>query len=158
MDMTRYVESVITPSFLSCDIRLMLTIVEPQGHSGYYAPWSYLVCLKDSTSRANWYETAARIDIKLHQRLHKTKSGKPSLLHFDASTMLGYQLPPKVDETVYCRKVVKPRECDDDYRGNNPKNVNPISNLQVHEKVIRNVTTEHFTVYSPLLERRSRHY
>ena len=135
---------------------MILTTVEVQGHSGYYAPWSYLVCFKDSTLRASWYKSAAWIDIKLHQRLHKTKSGKPSLLYFDASTMLGYQLPPKVDETVYCRKVVIPWECDDDYHGIDPKIVSPISNLKVHEKAIGNFPTLHFTVYSPLLERRSR--
>ncbi|KAL3809853.1 hypothetical protein ACHAXA_009268 [Cyclostephanos tholiformis] len=125
--------------------------------SGFYAPWSYIVCFKDSKSRASWYETSAGIDIKLQQRLHKTKSGKLSLLYFDASTMLGYQLPAKVDETVYCRKVVKPWECEDNFDGLDPKIVNPISNLD-HKRSKAKFPTQYFngTIYSPLFERRSR--
>jgi hypothetical protein len=90
--------------------------------------------------------------------LHKTKSGKPSLLFFDAPTMASYQLPHKVDELVYCRKVVTPPECEDNYHGINPKSVNPMSNLEAHKEGFEKQSSQHFngTVYSPLFERRSR--
>ena len=127
-----------------------------QGHSGYFAPWSYLVCFKNSKSRASWYETSAGIEIKLHQRLHRTKSGKPTLTYFDAPTMMGYQLPPKSDETVYCRKALTPRECNDNYNGTDPKLVNPVSLLEAYkEKGISNYAC-HSTVLSPVFERHSR--
>ncbi len=72
--------------------------------------------------------------------------------------MVSYQLPHKVDESVYCRKVVPSPECEDDYHGINPKIVDPMSNLEAHKKGFEKVSGQHFngTVYSPLFERRSR--
>jgi hypothetical protein len=128
-----------------------------QGHSGYFEPWSYLLCFKDSKwSRASWYETSAANEIKMRQRLPRTKSGKPSLLYFDAPAMTSYQLLPKAHETVYCRKVVTPRECEDGYNGNNPKLVNPISMFEAHKmKGISQQACHGLpgTVYSPVFER-----
>ena len=137
-------------------INVFLVQLKSQGHSGYYAPWSYLVCFKNSKSRASWYETSAGIDIKLRQRLHETKSRKPSLLFFDAPTMASYQLPSRVDESVYCRKVVTPPECEDNYL--NPKILDPMSSLEAHKKGFEMTSSNHFNgrVYSPLFERRSR--
>ena len=72
--------------------------------------------------------------------------------------MASYQLPPKVEESVYCRKVVTPPECEDKYHGINPKILDPMSSLEVHKKGFEEVSSQHVkgTVYSPLLERRSR--
>ena len=81
-----------------------------EGHSQFGAPWTYLICFKDYKSRANWYRTAPEIDIQLHNRLHKTKSGRPILRYFDTPTMIGYQTPSKAEETVFCRS-----ECGSDY-------------------------------------------
>jgi len=47
----------------------------------------------------------------MHQRLIKTKSGKPSLKFFDGATMKRYQIPHKTFETIYCRQLPKPKEC-----------------------------------------------
>lgn len=76
-------------------------------------PWSYLVALKDYRSRSRWYRNAAEIEVQLQKRLRRTKSGKSPLLYFDASTMMGYQLPPKAWETLYCRREDRPSECDE---------------------------------------------
>ena len=84
-----------------------------QGHSHFYAPWSYLVCFKSTKTRENWYRTSARIEIELHRRLHGTKSGEPALLYFDAPTMIGYQVPPRYNEATHCRKEVVPWECEE---------------------------------------------
>jgi len=107
-----------------------------EGHSQFGAPWSYLVCFKDSKSRASWYKTAAEIDIELHKRLHRTKSGKPALLHFDAPTMISYQMPSKARETTYCRSEDQPQECEDS-RGIDPEVVNvPMSHLEARESTV----------------------
>mmetsp|Transcript_46741 Transcript_46741/g.99177 ORF Transcript_46741/g.99177 Transcript_46741/m.99177 type:complete len:920 (-) Transcript_46741:286-3045(-) len=83
-----------------------------EGHSHFYMPWSYLVAFKEYKSRAGWHRTAPEIQIELQKRLVKTKSGKPVLRYFDAATMIGYQMPPKSSETVFCRKEEKPHECE----------------------------------------------
>ena len=51
-------------------------------------------CHKSLKSRTSWYDTAAAINIKLHQCIHKTKSGKPTLVYFDGPTMVSYQILP----------------------------------------------------------------
>lgn len=82
-----------------------------EAHSKYYAPWAYQLLFKDAKSIVRWYKTSAEIDVELHKRLLRTKSGKPAPGFFDASTMLYYQLPPKADEATYCRKEKTPEEC-----------------------------------------------
>jgi len=107
-----------------------------EGHSHFSAPWSYLVCFKDSKSRASWYKTAAEIDIELHKRMDRTKSGKPALLYFDAPTMIRYQMPSKADEAIHCRRENKPWECED-YRGIDPEVVNiPASDLEARKSTV----------------------
>lgn len=74
-----------------------------QGHSHFFAPWSYLVCFKSSKSKLRWYRTAAEIEVELHNRILKTKSGEPSLKYFDGASMQEYQLPSKANEMTFCR-------------------------------------------------------
>jgi len=107
-----------------------------EGHSHFFAPWSYLVCFKDYESRASWYKTSPEIEIELHQRLYKTKSGKPALLFFDAPTMISYQVPPKAIETTYCRKEDTPWECDE-YLGIDPELMRiPISHVEARKSTV----------------------
>ncbi|KAL7541057.1 hypothetical protein ACHAXR_010609 [Thalassiosira sp. AJA248-18] len=93
-----------------------------EGHSRFYMPWSYLVAFKHYETRAGWHRTAPQIEIELQQRLHKTKSGKSVLRYFDAATMMGYQVPSKAEETVYCRKEKFPYECEE-FAGIHPEYV-----------------------------------
>ena len=86
-----------------------------EGHSHFSAPWAYLVNFKDAKAKERWYRTAAEIDIELHTRMKRTKSGKPPLRFFDAATMMSYQVPSKAQEATYCRKEAKPSECDRAY-------------------------------------------
>ena len=90
------------------------------------------MCFKDDRSRASWYRTAAQVEVELRRRVHRTRSGGPALLHFDSPTMVGYQVPSKVFETMYCRKVEEtPWECYE-YLGIDAGHVNiPISHLEV---------------------------
>lgn len=107
-----------------------------EGHSRFYAPWSYLLCFKNSELRANWHKTSAEIELELHRRLHRTNSGKSALSFFDGSTMVGYQLPHKAFETVYCRSEEEPWECGE-YIGFNPTLNNiPISDLEARKSNI----------------------
>lgn len=86
--------------------------------------------------RANWFRNAAEIELVLHQRLHRTNSGKPALSFFDGSTMAGYQLPPKPFETVYCRSEEEPWECDT-HIGIHPEwNNIPLSHLEASKSTI----------------------
>jgi spermidine synthase len=107
-----------------------------ESHCDFYHPWAILVALKDYDSRSNWYRNAAEIQIQLCQRIHKTKSGDPSLLHFDEATMLGYQVPSKSFESIYCRQDDEPEICDD-YYGFWPgiKNI-PISEVMVQKSSV----------------------
>jgi len=114
-------------------------------HSHFYDPWSYLICFKGIKSRESWYKTSAKIEIELHQRLHRTKSGKHSLLYFDAPTMINYQVAPKVEEVVYCRKDVAPWGCDQYLGGQQPGLLNA-----------RNSTIGK-PAYDPVFERHSQH-
>ena len=132
-----------------------MTSYDEGGRSGFYAPWSYLICFKSSKSRASWYDTSAAINIKLHQRIHKTKSGKPTLLYFDGPTMVSYQLPARSNEIVDCRKLVTPWECKGEYNGIDPKTVNPMARLEDHKKGIIDQNPMG-AVISPLFERKSK--
>lgn len=111
--------------------------VYDEGHSHFDDPWSYLVCFKDSTSRANWYRSSAEIEIELHQRMYGSKSGRSSSLRFfDGSTMAGYQVPTRAQETIYCRSENAPWECDE-YLGINPEFVTiPISHLEAQKSKV----------------------
>ena len=122
-----------------------------KAHSHFYAPWDYLVCFKDSKLRQRWYKTAAEFEIELHERFHRTKSGKPTLLSFDAPTMVSYQVPSKACETVECRKENAPPECQYEYHGFDPELFDPTSqNIAYSEQKFFD------SVYSPIAERHMR--
>ncbi len=79
---------------------------------------------------------AAEIEIELHRRVHRTRSGRPALSFFDGPTMVGYQVPHKAFETVYCRSEVEPWECGE-YRGIDPSYANvPISHLEARKSTV----------------------
>ena len=60
-------------------------------------------CIQGRQLKANWSRNSAEIDLALHRRLYRTKSGKSPLRYFDGSTMATFQVPPKVIETLFCR-------------------------------------------------------
>lgn len=85
-----------------------------ESHCGFQAPWSFLVGMKSETSRKNWYRTGADLEIDIHQRMIKTKSGVSPIKHFDGATMTSYQLPSKAFESVFCKASPKPSSCEKD--------------------------------------------
>lgn len=80
-------------------------------HSGFQDPWVTLVACKDSKCRKNWHRNPVEVDLELRKKLLPTVSGKSPLRYFDGATMMMYQIPHKVYETVYCRKVPTPDSC-----------------------------------------------
>jgi hypothetical protein len=82
-----------------------------EGHSGFMAPWATLIAFKDEATRNNWYRTSAEVDVEIKKRIRKSVSKKHLLKNFDGATMMGYQLVPKVFETLYCKQENIPAEC-----------------------------------------------
>ena len=87
-----------------------------ESHCGFGYPWSFLVACKSDKCRYNWYKNEAEIDVQIHYRMMRTKSGSSPLRYFDGATMKSYQNPPKAWETLYCRREPFPEHCDH-YRG-----------------------------------------
>lgn len=85
--------------------------VYEEGRCMFRSPWSFAVAMKGDSGNSMWRRSAAEIDIAIHKRILRTKSGKPALQNFDGSLMSGYMIPPKSFETVYCRAVPTPGSC-----------------------------------------------
>jgi len=81
------------------------------GNCGFMSAWTFLVVMKNSIHRENWYQTAAELDVEIHSRILRTHSGEPALQYFDAAVMSTYVHPHKVFETVYCRARPQPESC-----------------------------------------------
>jgi len=81
-------------------------------HSGFLSPWVNLVACKDVECRKGWHRNEAEIELAMRKKLLSTVSGAPILQYFDGATMMTYQVPHKVFETVYCRKTPTPESCD----------------------------------------------
>ena len=77
--------------------------VYEEGNCGFEAPWTFLVAMKNDEIDMRWYMNEAQVDIEIHDRIVRTKSGQSALKYFDGSVMQHYQYPHKVFETVYCR-------------------------------------------------------
>ena len=84
------------------------------------------------------------VEIDLRRRIHGTNSGKPTLLSFDAPTMIGYQVPTKSDQVVYCRKEATPWDCNE--------------HIEVDQDLVKaGMNAVGRPAYSPVFERRLRH-
>ena len=81
------------------------------GNCGFTAPWTFLVAFKADDSDHAWYTNPAQIDVAIHNRILRTKSGNHALEYFDGATMRSYRNPHKVFESVFCRAEPKPDSC-----------------------------------------------
>lgn len=84
-----------------------------EGHSQFYAPWATMVAFKDIETRNSWYRNSAEVDIQIKKRIGKGTTNAPLLRNFDGSTMMGYQVTPKVFDTIYCKQQPVPAKCFD---------------------------------------------
>ena len=98
------------------DIGFQSMHIYEESHCGFNYPWSFLVACKSDKCRFNWYMNEAQIDLRIHYRMMRTKSGSSPLRYFDGATMKSYQDPPKAWETLYCRREPVPEHCSE-YRG-----------------------------------------
>mmetsp|Transcript_5167 Transcript_5167/g.11371 ORF Transcript_5167/g.11371 Transcript_5167/m.11371 type:complete len:813 (+) Transcript_5167:404-2842(+) len=80
-----------------------------EGHSGFFAPWTYLGAFRDGSMRSTWYRNPTEVDLQIEQRIFKTKSGSNPLRYFDGTSMQNYQIPPKSFEAIQC--LIRPVEC-----------------------------------------------
>jgi len=89
-----------------------------ESHCLFERPWSFIVASKSLENRQLWYSNIAETELKIHERILRTKSGKPNLKHYDGATVQSYQNPHKAFETVYCRSVPTPTDCHeiDDFK------------------------------------------
>jgi len=79
-----------------------------------------------------WFRNPAEVDLAIHKRGKKTKSGANPFVYFDGATMFSYQAPPRSIETVFCRRHPTPLEClDGDYFYNPALAAAPISSFEV---------------------------
>lgn len=117
-----------------------------EAHCGFVAPWSMLVAFKDSRTNDNWYRNAAEVELQLQKRILPSKSGKSSLRYFDGPSMRSYLSLPIVFETVYCRQVDPPKDC------------NRASRIEANRigKSIKAISNETTKAYNPVAERHGR--
>lgn len=99
----------ILPTIYSSEPPLLIFL----SHAHFEAPWDILIAFKDYKSRSRWYRSPPEVEIDIHQRLHRTKSGQNPLHYYDGCTMKGHQSPPKASETIFCRKQERPWGCDE---------------------------------------------
>lgn len=86
-----------------------------EAHCGYWEPRAFLVACRDLACRQRWYAETDETDYQVYERMGKTNSGKPSLVHFDGATQRSFRSPPRAWESIYCRREPTPFECA--YRG-----------------------------------------
>lgn len=90
-------------------------MVYEEAHCGFEEPHAFLAVCKSSACRSRWNAQSVVIDDEIYDRIKRTKSKKPSLMHYDGTTHHSFQVTPRGWETVYCRREPQPFECA--YRG-----------------------------------------
>lgn len=85
------------------EVGFQTTETYAEGHCHFFAPWQFLVAFKNIHTSENWFRGEAEVELLLHQRLHRTKSGKPILQYFDGHVMKDYQVSHKVITSNNCR-------------------------------------------------------
>jgi hypothetical protein len=78
-----------------------------QAHSGFEDPWSYLIVCRSFACKDHLYANEASVEVEIHKRIKRTKSGSPALKYFDGATMGNIQQSiPKAWETLECRTEI----------------------------------------------------
>jgi hypothetical protein len=105
-----------------------------EAHGRLVDIWAYVLVMKDSESRANWFMSEAEITLKLQKRSMRTKNGEFPFHYFDGATMMQYQFSSRVVEEAWCRD--KPEACNNGH-GFDPEILNiPRSAFEVKQSVI----------------------
>ena len=82
-----------------------------ESHGGFNDPWEYLIACKSYSCRERFYANSAQVELSIHKRIRRSRSGESLLKYFDGATLESYQRPRKATETVHCRSKPTPPEC-----------------------------------------------
>ena len=104
------------------------------GNCGFGAAWTFLVAFKKEGDDQAWYRSQAQVDVQIHKRIIRTKSGTHALKYFDGAVMQGYQNPHKVFESVFCRAEPTPDSCAMDHFRESV----PVSDFEVKMSTVGN--------------------
>lgn len=63
----------------------------------------FLVAFKSGVSEQEWFANEALVQVKLQERLMRTKTGTLPLSYVDAATLQSYQMPSRTSEVMYCK-------------------------------------------------------
>jgi hypothetical protein len=74
-----------------------------ESHGRFTESWSFVFAMKNSESRASWFLSEAKMNIRIAQRTMPTRSGDVPFLFFDGATMAQYQFARRVVEDGWCR-------------------------------------------------------
>ena len=80
-----------------------------EAHGRLVEIWTFLLAMKDSESRSNWFVSEAEMQLIIQKRSMRTKNGESPFLYFDGASMMNYQFPSRVVEETWCRE--KSNEC-----------------------------------------------
>jgi len=102
-------------------------------HGRFNSPWSYLLAMKDSDTRFNWFANEAEFAFAARQRIFEPLGGQNSLLrYFDGATMITFQFNFRNQEEKWCRQDPKPDSCKSGGHGFDPEIFNfPASSFDV---------------------------
>jgi hypothetical protein len=73
-----------------------------EAHGRFIESWGFVVAMKDSASRANWFRNEAEINLQIAQRILPSTE----LSFFDGASMMQYQFTSRIDEEIWCRDRV----------------------------------------------------
>lgn len=105
-----------------------MNIFYKKDHVDSSASYVFLVAMKSSEGRKEWYDGTGVLSVKIHDRIIRANSGRPILKHFDGSTMKKYQIPHKILESIHCQN--KPELCQESDFSTSRKDV-PLSDFEV---------------------------
>eukprot|EP00542_Grammatophora_oceanica_P011245 CAMPEP_0194030294 /NCGR_PEP_ID=MMETSP0009_2-20130614/3843_1 /TAXON_ID=210454 /ORGANISM="Grammatophora oceanica, Strain CCMP 410" /LENGTH=761 /DNA_ID=CAMNT_0038670225 /DNA_START=116 /DNA_END=2401 /DNA_ORIENTATION=+ len=91
--------------------RQMFTYVED--HAGFGDSWTFLVACVSDRCKDRWFSSSAQVNLEMHTRVHRRRSdNQVALDFFDGVLVSEYQRPRRQWESVYCKKVPRPVECE----------------------------------------------
>jgi len=70
-----------------------------ESHGRFIESWGFVVAMKNSGSRSNWFRNEAELNIQIFKRVLVPAE----LLFFDGATMMDYQYPSRIEEEIWCR-------------------------------------------------------
>ena len=107
-----------------------------EAHGRLGAQWSFLIAKKDHESRAKWFKNEAELQREMHNRLLTAKDGESPLRFFDGASMMQYQFPSRVVETIWCRG--HPEECESGHGYDPELSFVPVTAFEVKPSAIAN--------------------